>query len=1119
MKFFKPYFSNHNWLVVCLLATSFGSSVFFYTLPGSVAENLHLVNTTSDSQVAALADATRQYPTLKPPQGLTDPTLAYGLNGGSDYSPSLVFLDLMKHARPFFSNNKTVSMDNQALRDGGYLDITGWPKKIPSGMKSVSTVLAWGSGNRDTPDSVGLSRDLLGRYELTYDGEGKIELGIRGFTIVSTSTGRIIFDLTGITSLFLDITITDPNNTGNYLRNIKIIKQDNLDLYNSGEIFNPNWIKNIKDTRQVRFMDWMEVNGASEKSWEDLSNTNRVSWVKPVPLPIQVRLANKIGVDPWFNIPFLASDETVRKFAQYIKDNLDPNLRASVELSNEVWNFLFLQAHQANDAGVALWNIDPKNTGATWVNYYGMRAAKVMKVITEVYGSEAQARLQRIVGTQALNTAVTNSVLDAPVWKKNDPTNYFPPANYFDAVAATTYFGVSFVTSTTSIQDVLNKVAISKDAGMAYQYDLLSKSYPVSGTVSIKKNSSTVVGVDTKFDKELFSGGQLVINGQFFKVITINSANSVTIGGKWASADVTGVKYELYKGDSIPSVLNKLKEQKNIAAAHGLKLVLYEGGQHIHHGAYPNGFESTAQFAPTQAYLKDFVRSSYMADLYQKLWDGWKQIGDGPFMQFVEVGNVTKYGSWGSRVSNFDVNPRVTLLDKLNASTPAWFENRGGIRFQQGYITTGGVGDDIIVGSIKQDNLIGLAGDDVFYAGSGDDGINGGNGTDTVIFKGNKSQYTITPNSKGYNVTGPDGRDYVFDVEILQFDDGQISPAGAVIVIAPTPITSSTSPATGPAVTLTISTTTVMIGGSVNLTWNSNESISCAAGGSWSGAKSVNGSESIGPLTTLGVKNFTLNCVGNGGKVKKSVSAVVTGSDTVSTTTLPTVSITATPLSVTNNQSKVISWTSTNAQSCVASGAWEGSKAVSGTETTGPLSSGVRTFFIRCKNSFGFSIASARIDVASVSTTSKFKIGNIVELTESTNVKTEVDGKPIGKKGVGALGIISNKLPMMRDGLIWIYVDFENGIDGYVTDVNLKKSSVSLPDRNLIIGKIIQTTEATKSQQEASIDSSILGRPSTGEYGKITQGPQIGIYRTWWYVDFASTTDGWVSQNYLKVAP
>lgn len=70
------------------------------------------------------------------------------------------------------------------------------------------------------------------------------------------------------------------------------------------------------------------------------------------------------------------------------------------------------------------------------------------------------------------------------------------------------------------------------------------------------------------------------------------------------------------------------------------------------------------------------------------------------------------------------------------------------------------------------------------------------------------------------------------------------------------------------------------VGGSTVLRWTSSGTSSCEASGSWSGARPLQGSETVGPIT--GDSTFTLTCRGTGGTVVSMISVGVLGSVTLS---------------------------------------------------------------------------------------------------------------------------------------------------------------------------------------------------------------------------------------------
>jgi hypothetical protein len=66
----------------------------------------------------------------------------------------------------------------------------------------------------------------------------------------------------------------------------------------------------------------------------------------------------------------------------------------------------------------------------------------------------------------------------------------------------------------------------------------------------------------------------------------------------------------------------------------------------------------------------------------------------------------------------------------------------------------------------------------------------------------------------------------------------------------------------------------------------------------------------------------------------------------------PTVSLSASPGTVSSGSGSMLSWSSTNATSCSASGGWSGSEPTSGSASTGPLSA-TATFTLTCNGASG----------------------------------------------------------------------------------------------------------------------------------------------------------------------
>ena len=82
--------------------------------------------------------------------------------------------------------------------------------------------------------------------------------------------------------------------------------------------------------------------------------------------------------------------------------------------------------------------------------------------------------------------------------------------------------------------------------------------------------------------------------------------------------------------------------------------------------------------------------------------------------------------------------------------------------------------------------------------------------------------------------------------------------------------------------------------------------------------------------------NYSINCSGDVNHTACASNVVTVQKDTSVGTPAPTVTITANPSTITNGQASTLNWYSNNANYCMASGAWSGSKNTSGSETVYP---------------------------------------------------------------------------------------------------------------------------------------------------------------------------------------
>jgi poly(3-hydroxybutyrate) depolymerase/chitodextrinase len=99
----------------------------------------------------------------------------------------------------------------------------------------------------------------------------------------------------------------------------------------------------------------------------------------------------------------------------------------------------------------------------------------------------------------------------------------------------------------------------------------------------------------------------------------------------------------------------------------------------------------------------------------------------------------------------------------------------------------------------------------------------------------------------------------------------------------------------------------------------------------------------------------------NGFNTAQSNWAFFAGTTTGSGTPAPTVSLSAAPPAITSGSSSTLTWSSTNATSCTASGAWSGSKATAGSQSVSPTTTS--TYTLACTGSGGSANRSAAVTV------------------------------------------------------------------------------------------------------------------------------------------------------------
>lgn len=155
------------------------------------------------------------------------------------------------------------------------LDANGWPQN------SVYDNNTFGLGIR-----IPASADFSGPYLLAWDGSGEVSID-RGtwaidtglssnYTAVSSTRwhglgSRIVLNYTGPVELFgLHIRRTNRDGSGNFLKNLRFMRLEDEEDYNSGKVFRTGWKQLLADLNPgaIRFMNWIGCNNSKKVRFE-----------------------------------------------------------------------------------------------------------------------------------------------------------------------------------------------------------------------------------------------------------------------------------------------------------------------------------------------------------------------------------------------------------------------------------------------------------------------------------------------------------------------------------------------------------------------------------------------------------------------------------------------------------------------------------------------------------------------------------------------------------------------------------------------------------------------------------------------------------------------------------
>ena len=532
------------------------------------------------------------------------------------------------------------------------LDENGWVRSLPAAddanvqYRWVSKYMYLNAGGHYP----------AGRYTVLYDGEGTLEYDLDAVKNNALSVpGRDVFEVNNPTDMGIMVMImaTDPEQTGNYIRNIRVILPGGLcdnntfsycdqaacdtqgasctrfeDVYEA-QIFHPRYLQSMRRYKAVRLMNLLSI---TEGSVANLAGSpkltdHRWSTFSGVPIEIVLDLPKRLNADAWITIPARTDNDYVAEFARQALATLHPTQNVYLEYHNEVWNpgMPFEMAgswveargqEEWPDATLrALFDL-PDDFVVEGVvkrlNWYGKRSVEICHIWKNIWRqSESGDQSSRILCTmsgQMGSEWATRQALDCPLWAE---TTGQTCASSMDVLAVGSYFGYYLGTQ------------LHENQIMAWL-------------------QTPETARDNLF-QELEFGGLLY-------------------------DEVHPVDERAPQLGSLSRLEGVLTEHAQIAAAYGLKFSVYEGGQHL---AFVNDPYMNPQIGEL---FNESNRDPRMAGLYDRVFEIWNRVGGGLFMHFNHIQGYNPWISFGAMEYHGQDSPKYDALMRYITDNPTCIE-------------------------------------------------------------------------------------------------------------------------------------------------------------------------------------------------------------------------------------------------------------------------------------------------------------------------------------------------------------------------------------------------------------------------------------------------------------
>lgn len=453
---------------------------FFKSIDGKVRDEFVIINNTVEGKTPPAPKPEPQptpkpeptpepnpepQPTPKPPPPSTG-TMEIGTNlqGMARWYVSQPVVDALRYVDVWTGQKPDWSWETAQGLD---VDANGYPKR-KTWEGQYLDIFAFVHGHN------GKGNFPSGKYIVLYDGEGTLAYDTDALKIDAESRhGRDVVEVTAKPGggFRLIIKDTDPNGTGNYLRNIRVIHPGgrcggnplsyaaspadcptgtfrSFEQDYASNILHPQFLQNAQAFSMIRLMGWPATLYNSNAGRTKMSD---VFWGesqgKGAPWEVGLDISNALDSNVWLSLPHDYTDAEVRELALRTKARLEPGRKVHLEYGNELWNDAWpynIAGRWVEQRAAADWPDDPAKSWEKRWNWYAKRTIEVCDVWKKAWGTDAN-RVTCVLAGQAGNDFINEQVMGCPIHVRNggsrcaDKADAFSTAPYFGGVVGKDY--------------------------------------------------------------------------------------------------------------------------------------------------------------------------------------------------------------------------------------------------------------------------------------------------------------------------------------------------------------------------------------------------------------------------------------------------------------------------------------------------------------------------------------------------------------------------------------------------------------------------------------------------------------------------------------------------------